>query len=247
MVGYVIASAIGSLMTFVAAAVIIRRNFTSLGGSGYRSALREFLPMAFHLNILATIKVIGANIDTLVIGALATTSQVGFYSIASGATSLLSLPIAPVSQVIFPELSEASARKDIKRVKYLINRFMILSAAISVVLGAALAIAANWLVFLLYDTEYGPVTPVIWVLLPGAILGAVFGWTRIVTVAAGLPQLNLFPALLVTVMRVVILIALVSMYGAIGAAIAYNIAIVVQIVANFVLILPQLGWWAKQE
>ncbi len=239
---YVATSGLGFAMSASVGLYLLIRNFGSLRAEGYWQAWRAFLPFSFFTSALASMQTLSVNADTLLMGILSHTSQISFFNIGKSATSFLSLPTAPVTTVLFPSLSEAFARKDLTRVKYLIYRFMLLSAATSVAGAVALFLLADWLVHLLYGPGFEPVVNVLQVLLIGAVLESVFRWIRPLTVAAGKPQAILLPATFLTLVRILILVPLLYLYGALGAAITYDIIVGFNVLTGIILVLPRLGW-----
>ena len=48
-------------------------------------------------------------------------------------------------------------------------------------------------------------------------------------------------------MRILLVVGLVAKFGAVGAALAFNIYVIVNIIASYLLVLPKLGWWERPE
>ena len=79
--------------------------------------VREFMPFVFHTSVTASLKVITANIDVLILGAMRPISDVAIFRIGRSAAMLVVLPTLPIRTVIYPELNEALAKRDLARAR----------------------------------------------------------------------------------------------------------------------------------
>jgi O-antigen/teichoic acid export membrane protein len=239
--GYVINLGIGFAFWLIAALWLLRTQFESLRGAAYRSAWRDFLPFAFHTSMMASMKAVSGNIDVLLIGALRPAADAAFLRIARSGASLMTLPIAPLTSVLYPLINEAWARQQIAEVKRLIRQYTLITGAI---VGAALLvvwIAGDFAVSLLYGVENLPIADVLKILVIGMALESLAGWMRLTTMAHGQPGLVTFTGFAAMLLRIVAAVPLIYVFGAPGAAWAYVIGVLVSVGLNIVYTLPRVG------
>jgi O-antigen/teichoic acid export membrane protein len=121
------------------------------------------------------------------------------------------------------------------------------SAVIAGICSIVLGLAADLLVAWFYGPDYGEIGLLIRLLLIGSVISGVFGWVRTTSVAAGKPQANLFPSIVTTMVRIFLSVGLVAKFGAVGAALAFDLYVIINIAASYLLVLPKLGWWERPE
>ncbi|MBN1119671.1 MAG: oligosaccharide flippase family protein [Anaerolineae bacterium] len=239
--GYVIVSTFSFLLWFVLAIWLLVKNLPTLRGENYREAWKQFLPFAFHSSVTTSIKAIAINIDVLILGALRPANIVSYYEIANSAASLITIPTAPVSMVIYPELNEAWALEKMDRVKRLIKKYTRATFIITFAIYAFLAAFANGLVRLLYGVEYMPVASLIRIVGLGWALESLLRWVRPATLARGKPQLATFYSVAAILVRIALLIPLIYFFGAVGAAWTYVLVVIFTIGLVAFYVMPRLG------
>ncbi len=143
--------------------------------------------------------------------------ELGLYMTAVGVAQLLWLPSVAMQTVLFPRLT--SLTDDAHRIGNAsqVARVML---AMSLGMGAMLALVARWAVPLVYGDRFVPSVLPLWLLLPGI---TVFCLPQVLCAyisAIGKPQINLWVAAVALVVTVTINLSLVPIIGMIGAAIA---------------------------
>ncbi len=241
--GQVIGAACSFLFWLAAGLWLVLRHIGTLRSEGYWAAWRRFLPFSFHTSLSQSVKAILANIDILLIGAMRPPAEAGFFRIARSAASLITMPTAPVSTVIYPEMNEAWAVGNLQRVKRLIWQYTLATLGISTAVYAFLALAADWLVWLFYPPAFAPAADLIRILGIGVVLESVFRWVRRATLASGQPQLTTFYSIAEVLWRMVITIPFVFYMGATGAALAYVTVVVMTVALIVFYVVPRLGLW----
>jgi O-antigen/teichoic acid export membrane protein len=217
------------------------QNLKGARAQDFRGVFRQLLPFVFHTSFMGSLKSIAANIDILLLGALASTEAVGFYKLAKSAVNLIALPVAPVTAVIYPMMNEAWALGNLARVKYLIQRFMLLSGVITVGLTVILLLSADVLVRVVYSENFLPVAILIRIMSFGVILESVLGWVRTAALSAGKPQLVTFTGTVASIVFIPLDFFLIYHLGAVGSALGYICAVVMMIVLNMIFVQPKLG------
>lgn len=239
--GYVAASAFSFFAWFIGGLMHLRRRISTLRGRDFRAAWKQFLPFSFHTSVTASLKAIAGNIDVLVLGALVSPEVAGYFRLARSASNLIMLPTLQASAVIYPEMIEAWAEKNVKRVRMLVWQYTRISFLINSAVYVFFLIAADWLVMLFYGPDFSPVGNLIRLLGIGTILESVFRWVRPATMAAGKPQLATAYNVASMVLRILIVVPFVYWLGATGSALAYDLVALVTVLIMVFYALPRLG------
>jgi O-antigen/teichoic acid export membrane protein len=220
---------------------LLRTNLSGAHGHDYRQTWRRLMPFVFHTSLMGSLKSITINIDTLLLGALAGSSAVGYYNIARSAVNLIALPVTPVATVIYPLMNEAWAVDNLARVKYLIRRYMLLSAVICIGIALGFVVLADLMVTLVYGADFLPTANLIRIMSIGVVLESVMGWVRTAALSSGKPQLVTFTGVTASLIFIPLDFLLIVYLGATGSAIGYIIAVIMMVLLNTYFVLPKIG------
>lgn len=143
--------------------------------------------------------------------------ELGLYMTAVGVAQLLWMPSAAMQTVLFPRLTSLTDEAHRVANAAQVARVMV---AMSLVMGATLALVARWAVPLVYGDRFTPSVLPLWLLLPGITAFCLPQVLCAYISAIGKPQINLWVAAVALVVTVVLLLSLVPIIGMIGAAIA---------------------------
>jgi O-antigen/teichoic acid export membrane protein len=243
--GYVGVAVVNLSVTGGVSVWLLRRGLGGAAGGGYRERLRQFMPFALHTSLMGSIKAAAVHFDALLLGGLRGPTDVALFDKARSALSLLSLPVSPVSSVVYPMMNDAWAKGDQKRLRYLIRRFMLFSLVVGLAGAGVFFVAADWLVVLIYGTEFAAAAGLLRIMLIGILLELVMGWVRTVAMVAGRPQLVTYTGLTAIIGRYVAAVPLIGALGAAGAAIGYNLGAGLSVLLNAVFVLPRLHIWQQ--
>jgi|GEM_PF-837580 len=241
--GYLIVTLLDFALVSGAASWLLFKYLRGARGRDYRRVWRQLTPFVFHTSVMGSLKAITLNLDVLLLGALASVTQVTYFTIARTAINLIAMPVQPVSTVIYPMLNEASAKGNIERVRYLLKRFILLSAVNCLVAGVFFLVFADVLVQAVYGAESLPVAGLIRIMLIGIMLEIVMGWVRRLALVMGKPAPATFSNVASFLFRFVVTIPLIYLSGATGSAIAYDMGVLVSVGINVFYVLPKLGVW----
>jgi O-antigen/teichoic acid export membrane protein len=241
--GYVIATLVDFTLFSGVAIWLLVRHLRGARGRNFRQVWRQLTPFVFHTSVMGSIKSISVNLDTVLLGALANVSAVTYFTIARTAINLISMPVMPVSTVIFPMLNEASAKGNIERVRYLLKRFILFSSVICFSADLFFLLFADILVKIIYPPDFFPVANLIHIMLIGMTLEIVMGWVRRLALVMGKPEPVTFSNVAAFLCRFVVTIPLIYLFGAAGSAIGYDIGVTISVVINIFYGLPKLGIW----
>jgi O-antigen/teichoic acid export membrane protein len=241
--GHVGAAAFSFLLYVITGAWLLVRNLGTLRGQGFTAAWRKFLPFAFHTSLAQSLKSISENVDVLVLGAVRPPNVTSYFDIARNAANLITTPTTPVSTVVYPEMNEAYARGDLKRIRHLMRRYTAGTLAISGAIYAVLALAAGWLVRVLYGPEFLPAAGLIRILGISVVIQSALRLVRPAAMAANRPQIVTYYGLVSIVVRVLLLVPLAVWLGGAGAALAQVITTLLMVNVHLFYVLPRLGLW----
>jgi O-antigen/teichoic acid export membrane protein len=239
--GQVIAAAASFLIWMVIGGTMLVRRIGLMRPEGYIDAWKQFFPFAFHTSANASLKAISMNADSLLLGALLPVSAVGYFRVASSAVSLITMPTAPVSTVIYPEMNEAWAQGRISRVRELIRKYTAVSLAVAGAAWIGYLIAADWLVALLYPSEFAPVGNLIRLMGFQIVVQSALRWIRPAAMTVNRPQLVTYYGLIETILGLGTLIIFAFTWGLIGAAASKVIVALIMVGFQFLYVVPRLG------
>jgi O-antigen/teichoic acid export membrane protein len=165
---------------------------------------------------------LNSRLDQLVLSQAVPPADLGRYAIAVTLT-LVPIPfVSAVGNVAFPRLA---ARQEVTAA---IRRLQWLAVAGSAGLAAAmlvpLALAASWVIPLVFGPGYAGAVPLLWILTPGAVFLACAQVTGDILRGRRRPILVAWAEGTAAVFTVVLLVALLPVVGVYGAAIASTVA-----------------------
>lgn len=166
------------------------------------------------------LKFIDLRLDVFIISALAGSSAVGFYTTATAMANLVDRLPSAAAQVLFPKVADRLDRGG-PQFTALISRTVL---AISALLGLAIALSSNLLIAFLYEERFLPAVMPLWILLPGTVA---FGLFRILTShlsGCGHPEYSLYTSLVSATITITLDLALIPVWGILGAAAASTIS-----------------------
>jgi O-antigen/teichoic acid export membrane protein len=172
------------------------------------------------------------RVDQLLVNGMLGSSAVGIYTVAVNNTERLWLLVGNFAQVLFPT---ASAKQDdpegFARFTARLAASMLFVLAI---FGALLMLIAEFVVVLLYGEDFRPAGAVIVWLVPGIVA---LGHSRILAnyiAGQGRPGINAVRGCAALAVNIAANLALIPVYGIIGAAVATTISYSMSAIAGYV-------------
>lgn len=169
-----------------------------------RGNLPEIKPMvrfAVSSNFSSTVTILARDSEVLWVSFFFNTTVAGYFKVALAVINLLVMPITPFISTTFPEMTRYVAKKQWARLKMLLSRVTIISAAWTgmVVVGLMLVgrqlLFSPWSLFgrtiFIYKEAYAPAYHVLLVLLIGFGMANIFFWDRSLLLAFGQAELPL--------------------------------------------------------
>ncbi|MCC6146738.1 MAG: oligosaccharide flippase family protein [Anaerolineaceae bacterium] len=180
----------GAGMVFLA----FRRLPTLLGPRWWRESLgqitnwRGILGFSLSTNISSTINMVIRDSEVLWVGFFLSTVEAGYYKFALGIMNILVMPVMPLINTTFPEISRTVARHDWKSLSSILRKTSTLALIWTAGSIAGVLLAGRWLLGLLKGGLYLPAYPAILILLAGYGFANIFFWNRPLLLSLGLPN-----------------------------------------------------------
>jgi len=175
---------------------------------------RELLHFAVSTNISATLSLVNKDAELLWISLFRSTTEVGYYKTALSLINLVQLPVSPLPQATYPELSREVARKNWKNVRDVLRRGTLLAGSFSLIMMIGLIVFGRQLILLFYrDPGFLPAYPALLILIPGFFIATTFYWSRTALLALGKPEFPTKVNLLLAAIKLVGVLLLVPRFG----------------------------------
>jgi stage V sporulation protein B len=165
--------------------------------------------------------------DLLWLGFFRNPVEVGYYKLATSLVGLVQMPVAPLSQVIYPEVAREIAagnwikfRQTLKKGTWMVILYIIPTSLF-------FGLVSPWLVNFFYGREYVPAIIPFLILLVGSGFANALFWNRPALLAIGFPEYALKISFLITVVRLVFYVTLLPIYGYVGIAVLSSAAYIV--------------------
>lgn len=194
-----------------------------------------------HLSNILTF--VNYKTDIYLVNLLLNPAATGVYVIAVQIAERLWMLSQSVSTVILPRLSQLHHDEESRRLLTpIVSRWVFL---VTVVGCAMLALVASPLINLLFGPKYVQAAGALLLLLPGIALSSLARVLANDLAARGRPELNMYTALLIVIINVVLNILLIPKMGISGAALATTLAYSVNAVIKVCLYAHLSGnpWW----
>lgn len=200
--------------------------------------------MALPMILGQSSKLLLMRTSVLFIAAYATLADVGLYGVASRLTYILSFFQMVLTLIITPLISEAFAKKNIKRVSMFIKLAAIFTTVLLLPVTAVCLIFAEPLVVLLFGNEFREAAPIFSILLVGQLAACYSAVFATVLMMGGKERVFAAWNVALLALNIGLCFLLIPMYGAMGAAfITAGIAIAMLLVQ----ILQTMGLFRQFE
>lgn len=150
-----------------------------------QTRFREIGRFAFSTNISATISLVTKDSEILWVSLLRNPTEAGYYKLALALANMVQMPIDPLPQATYPELSRQVARSNWENIRHLLKQGSILAGSYSIFTALILIGFGKWIIRLLYSNDFLPAYPALVILLLGLLVANLFYWRRIALLALG--------------------------------------------------------------
>ena len=186
--------------------------------STLRGQRRELAGFAISTNISASLSLINKDSELLWVSLLRNPVETGYYKLALALANLVQLPISPLPQATYPELSREVARRNWGNVRYVLRQGSILAGSYSLAASLFLLFFGRWAIRFFYRPEYLPAYPALLIMLVGFLVANTFYWNRTALLAVGRPDFPTKVNLVLAALKVTGVLLLVPRFGYLASA-----------------------------
>lgn len=222
LLAYIGGKTIGALGLTGAALVEARRRW---GSAWWRTSIRLLRPQARELarfaintNLSGSLSLITKDSELLWVSLLRNPVETGYYKLAFSLVNLLQMPVLPLPQATYPELSREVARKNWANVRQILRQGSLLAGGYSLAAALGLALLGRPIIRSFYQPEFLPAYPAVLILMAGLLVANTFYWNRIALLAAGQPGYPTRVNLGLAVAKIAGVFILVPVYGFLASA-----------------------------
>jgi len=183
-----------------------------------RDRTRELVRFAFSTNISATINLVNKDGELLWVSALTGPTGAGYYKLALSLANLIQLPVSPLPQATYPELSREVAGKNWGNMRYVLRQGSFMAFAYSVAAGLFLIIFGKALIAFFSTPEFLPSYPALLILMVGLLVANTFYWNRIALLSLGLADYPAKINSIAAVLKIIGMLTIVPIFGYLGSA-----------------------------
>ncbi len=224
--GAVIGFALAHVLTAAAVLIGARRSFrAAVPTTPATGQLRRAIRFGLKGYASNALQFLNYRVDVFILAAVASSADVGHYSVAIAVTSVMWLLPQALSDVLFPRIAALSARDDGARARAFVEakslRHVVLLVTASTLM---LAAALELLVVPVYGAAFRPAIDLGLILLPGVALIGVSGTLSASFVGRGRPGYALAVTIVTTPLTIVLYALLIPPLHASGAALASSIS-----------------------
>lgn len=223
----------------------LRALHQTLGADWWKTPLRS-LPDArgmfsfmLSTNLNGTVYLFTRDSILLILAALLSTTEVGYFKVAQSLINLIMLPLDPLIGPTYAEISRTIALKQWDATRQLLRRISLITAFVVLSVSVGLALTGWFLIPLIYGADTAPVYPVLLILLVGYGFASIFQWNRPLFLALGKPGYPMLISLLVGLVELILIFVLVPQFGYFALAGILS--------ANFVVSIGIIVWRGLAE
>jgi O-antigen/teichoic acid export membrane protein len=190
-----------------------------LGMGWWRSKFQQpeeigsMLKFAFSTNLSGTIKLLVSESEPLWVGLFLNTQAVGLYKIALNVVNPLMMPITPMIDTTFPEITRSVILKKWQQLKQLLRRTTIISGAWTVFVTLLMVFFGKWIIRIAYTESFTPAYPALMILMAGFGFSNIFFWNRKLLLAFGKANIPLLILAVAALIKIGLSFWLVPVYG----------------------------------
>jgi O-antigen/teichoic acid export membrane protein len=195
------------------------------GEGWWRAPLRLLRPQARDLarfatstNLSASLSLITKDSELLWIPLFRNPAEAGFYKQALALINLVQMPVSPLPQATYPELSREVARKNWTNLRYILQRGSLLAGSFTLAVALVLVFFGKPVIRLLFTDEYLPAYPALVILLAGFLVANTFYWNRSALLALGRPDFPTKVNTVLALLKIAGILLLVPRFGYLASA-----------------------------
>jgi len=175
--------------------------------------MRELAYFAINTNISASLSLLRKDSELLWVSLLRDNVETGYYKLALTLANLVQMPVSPMTQATYPELSREVARKNWSNVRTVLRQGSYLAGGYTLAATLGLLLFGKPLIRFFYKPEFLPAFPALVILLTGFLVLNTFYWSRSALLAIGLPDYPTKINLVITAVKIGGIFLLVPRFG----------------------------------
>jgi O-antigen/teichoic acid export membrane protein len=179
---------------------------------------RQLAHFAVSTNISASISLITKDSELLWVSLFRGPVETGYYRLALTLSNLVQMPVSPLPQATYPELSRQAARGEWSAMRHLLRQGSWLAGGYTLAATIFLIIFGKPLIAWLYSPEFLPAYPALVILLLGYVVANTFYWRRSALLALGRADYPAKVNLVLAAIKMVGILLLVPRYGYLACA-----------------------------
>jgi O-antigen/teichoic acid export membrane protein len=183
-----------------------------------KSQYRQLTHFAVSTNISASISLITKDSELLWVSLFRGPAETGYYRLALTLSNLVQMPVSPLPQATYPELSRQAARGEWSAMRRLLRQGSYLAGGYTLAATIFLIIFGKPLIAWLYSPEFLPAYPALVILLLGYVVANTFYWRRSALLALGRADYPAKVNLILAAIKMVGILLLVPQYGYLACA-----------------------------
>jgi len=209
-----------------------------------RPHVRDLVKFAVSTNLSSSLSLISRDSGILWVSFFSSPTQAGYYKLAMALANYIQLPIAPMPQATYPEMSRAVARRKWVDFRYLMRTGTRLAGAYSVLVALGLVFVGKAMIQFLYTAAYLPTYAGLVIMLVGIVFSNSLYWARSALLSLGLADFATRVNFLVTIVSIIGLVTLLPRFGFIGSALVLSMG---SLLGNSLVVLKTYSELTRQE
>jgi O-antigen/teichoic acid export membrane protein len=183
-----------------------------------RPQARELAHFAISTNLSATLSLVNKDSELLWVSFFRSPFEAGLYKLVLTLTNLVEMPVNPLPQATYPELSRQVARRQWQNVNQILRQGSFLTGGYSLVAITILALLGQPLIRTFYGADFLPAFPALLILLAGYLVANTFYWRRIALLSLGRPDFPVKLNFILAMLKVVGVVLLTPRFGFLASA-----------------------------
>lgn len=182
------------------------------------TSVKEMTRFVVSTNLSGTIKQLSNESEPLWIGFFIDEGAVGLYKVAMSVANLLTIPITPIIQTAFPEITRSVVTKKWRQLRKLLRQITLIASIWTVPATLFLVIFGKWILKTLYHPEFLPAYLPMVILLVGYAITNIYFWNRSLLLSFGKANVPLLVLAVGGIMKMALAFVVVPVYGINGEA-----------------------------
>lgn len=220
-------SIIGTSSAFLLSFILLKRTRKLHSYSHSEYKVKSWHLSLLPFTVMAFITTINTELATVLLGSIASHESVAYFKVATQAVALVSLGLAAMNAVIMPNVARFYKKGDIKQTQKLLTESVRVSTIISLPIVLVLFFFGKFLILNLFGETYTESYPIMVILCLGQTVNVLMGSVGTVLYMTNNEHSALKIIIFSLIVNILLMIILIPLYGAIGAAISVSICMVI--------------------